>query len=207
MINAAKFGAKALDLTEADELAVRSGQEAEQNRIGKKGSALEMLEQTFSDIYLKFKIHFYKEIFKMTHARGMSLTSTEVFCVEIIHALGSPTVNEFASFLQVSSPNAAYKVNSLIKKGYIEKTQSEEDKREYHLRVTQKYYDYFNLSQTYLSEVTKRAEEHFNAEEIGKFDQMLGEISDKLMPEVNIPSVDLETANARTNTSKITEDE
>ena len=132
----------------------------------------------------------------MTNAREMSLTSTEVFCVEIIHALNNPTVNEFASFLQVSSPNAAYKVNSLIKKGYIEKIQSEEDKREYHLRVTQKYYEYFNLSQTYLSEVTKRAEEHFDAEEINKFDKMLGEISQKLMPEVDIPSVNLEAAKA-----------
>jgi DNA-binding MarR family transcriptional regulator len=162
------------------------------NEVWKKGRALEMLEQTFSDIYMKFKIHFYKEIFKMTNSRGMSLTSTEVFCVEIIHALGNPTVNEFASFLQVSSPNAAYKVNNLVKKGYIEKIQSEEDKREYHLRVTQKYYDYFNLSQTYLSEVTRRAEEHFDAEEIDKFDKMLEEISDKLMPEINIPSVNLE---------------
>jgi DNA-binding MarR family transcriptional regulator len=117
-----------------------------------------------------------------------------VFCVDIIHALGNPTVNEFASFLQVSSPNAAYKVNSLIKKGYIEKIQSEEDKREYHLCVTQKYYDYFNLSQRYIEEVTLRAEEYFDAEEIGKFDRMLGEISDKLMPEVDIPSLNLGTS-------------
>lgn len=166
------------------------------NEILLKGRALKLLEQTFSDIYMKFKIHFYQEIFRMTNAREMSLTSTEVFCVEIIHALNNPTVNEFASFLQVSSPNAAYKVNSLIKKGYIEKIQSEEDKREYHLRVTQKYYEYFNLSQTYLSEVTKRAEEHFDAEEINKFDKMLEEISQKLMPEVDIPSVNLEAAKA-----------
>jgi DNA-binding MarR family transcriptional regulator len=194
MIKVTKLGAKTIGLTDSGELAERGGQDAEQNRIIKKGSALEMLEQTFSDIYMKFKIHFYQEIFKMTNARELSLTSTESLCVEIIHALGSPTVNEFASFLQVSSPNAAYKVNSLIKKGYIEKIQSEEDKREYHLRVTQKYYDYFNLSQSYLTEVTKRAEEHFDAEELSKFDAMLGEISDKLMPEVDIPSVDLDTA-------------
>jgi DNA-binding MarR family transcriptional regulator len=166
------------------------------SEIGKKGRALEMLEQSFLDIYTKFKIHFYQEIFKMTHAREMSLTSTEVFCVEIIHALGSPTVNEFANFLQVSSPNAAYKVNSLMKKGYIEKIQSEEDKREYHLQVTQKYYDYFNMGQTYLTEVSQRAEEHFDADEIQKLDRILEEISDKLMPEVDIPPVNSGPAGA-----------
>jgi DNA-binding MarR family transcriptional regulator len=166
------------------------------SEIGKKGRALEMLEQSFLDIYTKFKIHFYQEIFKMTHAREMSLTSTEVFCVEIIHALGSPTVNEFANFLQVSSPNAAYKVNSLMKKGYIEKIQSEEDKREYHLQVTQKYYDYFNMGQTYLTEVSQRAEEHFDTDEIQNLDRILEEISDKLMPEVDIPPVNSGPAGA-----------
>ena len=160
----------------------------------KKERAMEMLEQTFSDIYMKFKVHFYQEIFKQINAREMTLSTVEVFCVEIIHALQEPTVNEFANFIQVSSPNAAYKVNSLIKKGYIKKVQSEHDKREYHLRVTPKYFEYYNLSQNYLTEVTKRAEEHFSVEEILKFDQMLEEISKDLMPEIDIPPVDLEEA-------------
>ena len=166
------------------------------NEVLKRGRALEMLEQTLADIYTKYKIDFYQEMFRQTHAREMSLTSTETFCVEVIHALDKPTVNEFANFIQVSSPNAAYKVNSLIKKGYIVKEQSEHDKREYHLCVTDKYFEYFNLSQNYLSEVTKRAEEHFSTEEIAMFDKILAEISDSLMPEVDIPSIDLATAKA-----------
>ncbi len=36
--------------------------------------------------------------------------------METIQALGTPTVNEFATFMRISPPNAAYKVNSLIKK-------------------------------------------------------------------------------------------
>ena len=157
--------------------------------------AKEMLEQTFSDIYIKFKVHFYQEIFRKIHARETSLSAVEIFCVEIIHAMKEPTVNEFAKSIQVSSPNAAYKVNSLIRKGYIEKVQSETDKREYHLRVTKKYYDYYNLNQNYLSEVTRRAEEHFTTAEIEKFDEMLNEISKALMPETDhIPPVDLEKA-------------
>lgn len=157
--------------------------------------ATEMLEQTFSDIYIKFKVHFYQEIFRKIHSRETSLSAVEVFCVEIIHAMNEPTINEFAKSIQVSSPNAAYKVNSLIRKGYIEKVQSETDKREYHLRVTKKYYDYYNLNQNYLSEVTRRAEEHFSTAEIEKFDEMLGEISKALMPETeDIPPVDLEKA-------------
>lgn len=63
--------------------------------------------------------------------------------------MGKPTINEFASFVQISPPNAAYKVNSLIKKGYLKKVQSENDRREYFLVVTQKYKDYYNISYSY----------------------------------------------------------
>ena len=150
-----------------------------------------MLEQTFTDIYMKFKVHFYQEIFNQLQSKEAALSTVEVFCAEIIYALKEPTINEFANFIHVSSPNAAYKISSLIKKGFIEKVQSEHDKREYHLRVTQKYFDYYNLSQSYLSRVTKRAEEHFTAEEIEKFDQMLAEISQALMPETVVPPMGL----------------
>lgn len=152
-----------------------------------------MLEQTLSDIYTKFKVHFYQEVFEHIESREVSLSTVEVFCVEIIYALRNPTINEFASFIRVSSPNAAYKVNSLIRKGYIEKVQSSHDKREYHLRVTQKYFDYANLSQRYVSEVAKRAEAHFSQEELDRFEKVLREISDELMPEIDIPAVDLES--------------
>ena len=114
--------------------------------------------------------------------------------MEIIYALSEPTVNEFANFIQVSSPNAAYKVNSLIKKGYIEKIQSSEDKREYHLRVTSKYIQYYNLSQNYVNQVSKRIEERFSKEELEKFEEMLTIVCDELMPEVRFPHVDLKLA-------------
>ena len=86
-----------------------------------------MLEQAFFNVYTKFKLHFYQEIFRRFQDREASLTTVETFCMETIMALGTPTVNEFATFMRISPPNAAYKVNSLVKKGYIRKVQSRED--------------------------------------------------------------------------------
>ena len=103
-----------------------------------------MLKDAFFNVYTKFKLHFYQEIFSRFQDREASLTTVETFCMEAIQALGSPTVNEFATFMRISPPNAAYKVNSLIKKGYIRKVQSSDDRREYHLEITQKYIDYYN---------------------------------------------------------------
>jgi hypothetical protein len=69
-----------------------------------------MLEQKFAEVYTKFKLHFYLETFERFQRREASLTTVETFAMETIQALGEPTVNEFASFMKISSPNAAYKV-------------------------------------------------------------------------------------------------
>ena len=147
-----------------------------------------MLEQAFADVYSKFKLHFYQKVFSRFQAREASLTTVETFCMEIIQALGKPTINEFASFVQISPPNAAYKVNSLIKKGYLKKVQSENDRREYFLVVTQKYEDYYNISYSYLSTVMNRIKDRFSPEDVAKIEEMLTIISDELMPEIPLKS-------------------
>lgn len=148
-----------------------------------------MLRDAFFTVYTKFKLHFYKEIFQRFQNREASLSTVETFAMETIMALGNPTVNEFASFMCISSPNAAYKVNSLIKKGYLRKKQSERDRREYYLEVTQKYIDYYNISASYMVEVMERISSRFTPEECAQLESMLDIVSHELMPEVRIPDV------------------
>ena len=146
-----------------------------------------MLEQAFNSVYSKFKLHFYQEIFRRFQDREASLTTVETFCMESIQALGRPTVNEFAGFMRISPPNAAYKVNSLVKKGYVRKVQSASDRREYHLEVTQKYLDYYNVSRNYIEMVMDREASRFTSEECGKLEEMLRIVDRELMPEVGLP--------------------
>ncbi len=146
-----------------------------------------MLEQAFNDVYAKFKLHFYQEIFRRFQDREASLTTVETFCMESIQALGSPTVNEFAGFMRISPPNAAYKVNSLVKKGYVRKVQSASDRREYHLVPTRKYMDYYNISSGYIETVMERVAARFTPEECGALEEMLRIVSRELMPEVALP--------------------
>ncbi len=145
-----------------------------------------MLEESFSEVYTKFKLHFYQEIFSRFQSREASLTAVETFCMEIILALNEPTINEFASFVHISSPNAAYKVNNLIQKGYVEKVQSPYDRREYHLRPTQKYMDYYNISSNYMKAVMERIKSRFTPEEARQLDWMLQVVNQELMPEVEL---------------------
>ena len=143
-----------------------------------------MLQDSFSKVYTKFKMHFYQKMFEKLQEREASLTTVETFCMEIIYALDKPTVAQFADMANISSPNAAYKINNLVKKGYLKKVQSEEDKREYHLEVTQKYIDYYNISNTYLKTVMCRIEDRFSKEELETMERMLNVISAELMPEI-----------------------
>lgn len=146
-----------------------------------------LLEQAFNSVYSKFKLHFYQEIFRRFQDREASLTTVETFCMESIQALGRPTINEFASFMRISPPNAAYKVNSLVKKGYVQKVQSASDRREYHLVPTQKYLDYYNISSGYIDTVMNRVTARFTPEECGVLEEMLRIVSRELMPEVGLP--------------------
>ena len=145
-----------------------------------------MLEESFAEVYTKFKLHFYQEVFSRFQNREASLTAVETFCMEIILALKEPTINEFASFVHISSPNAAYKVNSLIQKGYVEKVQSSHDRREYHLRPTQKYMNYYNISTHYLQQVMNRVKARFTPEEARQLDEMLQVVGEELMTEVEL---------------------
>lgn len=152
-----------------------------------------MLDHQFAAVYSKFKLHFYRKVFAHFEDREASLTTVETFCMEIIQALGTPTINEFASFVQISSPNAAYKVNSLIQKGYLRKVRSQSDRREYHLEVTKKYIDYYNVSYRYLSTVMGRIKQRFSAQEVAQLEEMLHVISTELMPEIDLPDRDEDT--------------
>ena len=147
-----------------------------------------MSKNVLAEVYSKFRVHYYRDVFKRINNRELSLTTTEAYCVEIIGSLGEPTINEFANFVGISSPNATYKVNSLIRKGYITKEQSGEDKREMILRVTDKYYKYWNINHKYMEIVEDRLEKSLTPEEFEFFNRIMRKISDEMMPEVEIPS-------------------
>ena len=143
-----------------------------------------MMRDAFHNVYTKFKLHFYQKVFERWEDREATLTTVETFCMEIIYAMKNPTVNEFASVANLSSPNAAYKVNSLVKKGYLRKIQSKEDKREYHLEPTEKYIDYDNISYHYMDTVMDRIQNRFTKEEQEQLEKFLTIVSEELMPEI-----------------------
>ena len=142
-----------------------------------------MIETNFRSVFDKFELRFFRKIFDLVRERDGSLSAMEAFSLEVIKILGTPTVGQFADFLKISQSNATYKVNSLIKKGYLERQNSPVDRREYHLVLSEKYYHYENLLTSYQKTVIDRINQRFSPEDLQKFDEMLGIISGELIVE------------------------
>ena len=142
------------------------------------------LERHFNTMYDKFKLMLYDRALK---ERGRSmpgdLSLQEVIYMEIIFALGAPTVAEFSRYSKLSAPNTAYRLNKLEERGYIRRTRNDLDKREFRIEATNRYREEYGVIFDYIHLVCERIEERFEPEDVDKFREMLGIISDELMPE------------------------
>ena len=143
----------------------------------------EPLERAFKEVYNRFKLHFYRHIFGTLNSSETELTVMEALAAEVIYAMGEPTMSQFAASVGISAPNATYRVQSLVKKGYVERVASKADRREQHLRVTQKFLDFYAINEEYISVISARIAERFSEAETEKFAALLNTISGELMPE------------------------
>ena len=145
-----------------------------------------MIEENFTTVFDKFKFQFFRKIFESVRERDGSLSAMEACSLEIIDLLDAPTIGEFADFLNISQSNATYKVNSLMRKGYLVRQNSETDRREYHLVLSEKYYNYMAFLTAYEDTVCRRIQDRFSEEELTVFDRILKTISEELMPECDV---------------------
>ena len=136
--------------------------------------------QEVLELFRKLRLSSYRSIYENIRDREGSLSATEAYAVDAIYLLGEPTIKRFSDFLGISQPNATYKVNSLIAKGYVEKVQSETDKRKMCLRVSEKFHRYYDQAENEISRAADLLCEEFSAEEIGAFKRMLKELTDTI---------------------------
>jgi len=110
--------------------------------------------EDFEELYRYLRLTHYQNLFAEIREKPGSLSATEAFSAEIIYLLGGPTLGEFAEFIGISQPNATYKVNALVSKGYITRASVENDRRECRLVVTGKFRDYYGNQVPDLSAIT-----------------------------------------------------
>ncbi len=137
-----------------------------------------MLENHFLHISDQLRLLFYKRVFSIVREREGSLSAMEVFSLEVIYLLGTPTVSEFADFIGISRSAASYKVSMLIQKGYITKETSENDKREFRLVLTEKYLQYVKLYEESLKFFVMQGEKKYTPEQLAEFENTLSALEE-----------------------------
>ncbi|MBR4579226.1 MAG: MarR family transcriptional regulator [Oscillospiraceae bacterium] len=132
-----------------------------------------MLTQDIYELYQKFRLTHYRTLFGRIREKDGSLSATEAFAVDVIHLLGSPTVTQLAETLGISQPNATYKVNNLVQKGYVVKSSSEDDRRECRLLLGPKFYQYFGQSSQFIDQAAEKLQREFSSQELETFARVL----------------------------------
>ena len=132
-----------------------------------------MLSAQITELYKRFRLMTYRKLFGRIRERDGSLSATEAYTVDVIFLLGSPTVTQLAEALGISQPNATYKVNNLVAKGYVVKTVSEEDKRETRLQVCDRFYNYYGDLDHFTDKAVAALESEYSPEALALFTQML----------------------------------
>lgn len=125
-----------------------------------------MNDNILEDIVRKTKLHFYRSVFREFEDSDRPLSIEESMLLEVIDYLDRPSINDLVNFLHISQPNMSYKVNVLVKKGYVRKVKSNKDQRFLHVVLTEDYLSYKQKKNEFTKDAMTRAEEKLNQEEI-----------------------------------------
>lgn len=138
-----------------------------------------MLDESFEKIYRAFRLEYYKHFFSVLRERAGSLSAAEISSVEVIYLLNEPTMKEFADYIDISPPNATYKVKSLVEKGYLKKIPTQ-DGREFRLRVTDQFRRYYSDDASYGKFILSKMQERLSPEEIGEVSKIIALLDEKV---------------------------
>ena len=127
-------------------------------------------------LYKKFRLMSYQALFANIREKDGSLSATEAYTVDVIYLLGTPTITKLAETLNISQPNATYKVNNLVAKGYVIKTVSEDDKRECRLQVSDRFFKYYGQATAFIDRAGELLAREYSPEELALFEKMLSSL-------------------------------
>jgi len=138
------------------------------------------IAEAVSELYKNLRLSHYRNLFGHLREKAGSLSATEAFSVEVIYLLDRPTIGEFADFIGISQPNASYKVNALVTKGYLDRVSNDDDHREAHLHVTKKFLDYYGRQLPDMKSAVSSALTSFTEPEIQLLSRLFGKLNHHL---------------------------
>jgi DNA-binding MarR family transcriptional regulator len=106
------------------------------------------------------------------------LSMRQVYYLETILRMESPTFSDVAQKLGFTKPSVTAIVDKLIRKGYVEKVQSEKDRRTYHIVPTKKAAEFSKLHENTHQQMAQIFTQNLNSDEIQQLAGLLQKVLD-----------------------------
>ena len=135
-----------------------------------------MVYEKLKNLYEKVRLKHYRDLFSRVKERDGSLSATEAYAADVIYLLGSPTVSAFAETLGISQPNATYKINNLVAKGYAVRSSSDADRRECRVSVGERFFSYYNTDYPFIAESVEQLKKLYTPQELELLERMLDDM-------------------------------
>ncbi len=103
-------------------------------------------------------------------------TMNHFYYLEAIYRLNQPNFSDLAEELKISNPSVTTMIHKLSKQGYVIKCQSMEDKREYHICLTEKGKAVVESEFDMYRMFVKETRDYLSAEEFESFSFCLNKI-------------------------------
>jgi DNA-binding MarR family transcriptional regulator len=104
------------------------------------------------------------------------LSMRQVYYLETILSMESPTFSDVAQKLGFTKPSVTAIVDKLIRKGYVEKVQSEKDRRTYHIVPTKKAAEFSKLHENTHRQMAQIFIQNLSSDEIQQLARLLQKV-------------------------------
>lgn len=104
------------------------------------------------------------------------LTISQLQYIDAIHTLGEPTISELAAKLKITKASVTVGINKLVQSGYVNKNQSNLDRRVFRVRLTDSAQELVEAKVQALRSYDEFVRTALSAEEARQFETILSKI-------------------------------
>ena len=131
---------------------------------------IEIITKKIGDLEAQFIKKFQKEGF----------TARQIVYIETINTLDNPNLGEIAKALKLSKPSVTAIVDKLASKGYIEKFQSDEDRRSFHVHLSAKGNMLVRMHEKTHSKIVEILQNNLDSKDLKKLVTILNKVVSKV---------------------------
>lgn len=133
------------------------------------------MEEIFNELYDLFEKESEMQLEQKMSSMSIDyLTLNHYQYLQAVNQLDAPTLSDISEYLDLSNASVSVMVKKLIKESLLEKIQSEEDKRSYHVQLTEFGKQIVDHDKNSFLSVMRRVEAELNKEERNQLRQILG---------------------------------